>query len=230
MVAVLTIVVIIVVSVGDATKLTRMPATPDAPAAFRPTLSAAAPTPSEPAPIRLSGKGQQATETFTVTDGLAVFHSTCSGCEANFIVELLDSSGQLKDLLVNTIGAYDGSRAQGLSAGRYRLSMQADAAWTVTITQPRHESADSLPHMYQGKGDQVEGPFTADHAATLRGEHHGQENFAVTVLDTDGDLQDLAFNEIGTFRGSTVTQMISDGPYYLNITADGTWTLHVSRP
>ncbi|TQK49877.1 hypothetical protein FBY35_0153 [Streptomyces sp. SLBN-118] len=188
----------------------------------------AAPTPIPP--IKLSGTGQQATSRFTVAEGLAVFRSTCSACKTNFIVTLLDSSGQTKDLLVNAIGTYNGSKGVGMSAGSYRLTIQADSAWTITITQPRHQAAVSLPHTYSGKGDRIVGPFTANHAATLRGTHRGKANFIVTVLDAKGDLQNLPFNQVGNFNGSTVTQMISGGPYYLNVTADGTWTLKLSKP
>ncbi|MFF0087664.1 hypothetical protein ACFYR1_49790 [Streptomyces canus] len=187
-------------------------------------------TPSAIPAIRLTGRGKQATRAFTVTEGLAVFHSTCSSCSANFAVELLDSSGQTKDLLVNNIGAYGGSKAEGLNAGRYRLDVTADTAWSVTVTQPRHRSAAALPQTYQGKGDQVKGPFDADHAAKIQGTNRGQGNFAVEVLDADGALQDLPFNEIGTFNGSAVSQMINGGPYYVNVTSDGTWTLQLSKP
>lgn len=188
----------------------------------------AAPTPIPP--IKLSGTGQQATKRFTVTEGLAVFRSTCSACKTNFIVTLLDSSGQAKDVLVNAIGTYNGSKGVGMSAGSYRLTIQADSAWTITLTQPRRQAAVSLPHTYSGKGDRIVGPFTANHAATLRGTHRGKANFIVTVLDGKGDLQNLPFNQVGNFNGSTVTQMISGGPYYLNVTADGTWTLKLSKP
>ncbi|WP_406337008.1 hypothetical protein OG814_26570 [Streptomyces zaomyceticus] len=110
---------------------------------------AAAQTPTALPAIRLTGRGKQATRPFTVTDGLAVFRSKCSGCSANFIVELLDSSGQTEDLLTNTVGAYDGSKAVGLGAGRYRLDITADSAWSVTVTQPRNRPAAALPQSYE---------------------------------------------------------------------------------
>ncbi|MFG3509322.1 hypothetical protein ACGF5F_27890 [Streptomyces sp. NPDC047821] len=181
-------------------------------------------------PIRLKGDGTQASRPFTVTDGLAVFRSTCSGCSANFIVELLDPAGRTKEFLVNTLGAYDGSKGVGLSTGRYRLNITADAAWSVTITQPRDAKPAPLPRAYAGEGDQLRGPFDADHAVDLRADNRGQGNFVVAVLDAEGAVQDLAFNEIGTFSGSRVAQMLSDGPYYVNVTSDGTWKLRLSRP
>ncbi|MFF9196826.1 hypothetical protein ACF09L_16630 [Streptomyces sp. NPDC014779] len=193
-------------------------------------LSQPSPSPSTIPPIRLSGRGQRASETFTMTEGLGIFRSKCSGCSANFIVELLDSSGQTKDVLVNAIGSYDGSKAVGLDAGRYRLNVTADAAWSITITQPRNERAAKLPQTYKGKGDQVVGPFDADHAVEMQGAYKGQSNFIVVVLDAAGAVQDAAFNEIGSFDGSTVAQMLGGGPYFVNVTADGSWTLRLSKP
>ncbi|ORT57184.1 lipase chaperone [Streptomyces sp. CB03238] len=166
-------------------------------AARQPTPSARKSPAGIPA-IRLKGSGKQASAPFAVTDGLAVFRSTCSSCAANFIVELLDPSGQTKDLLVNTIGRYDGSKGVGLSAGRYRLNVTADAAWSVTVTQPRDKKPAPLPQTYTGKGDHVRGPFDADHAVDMRADNRGQGNFIVVVLDAEGGVQDLAFNEIGT--------------------------------
>ncbi|MGW3116938.1 hypothetical protein ACWDBW_07275 [Streptomyces sp. NPDC001107] len=223
-------IVLVANSGGEKTSTSTTPASRGAgTASSRPSPSLKK-SPSAIPAIRLAGSGKQATQSFTVTDGLAVFHSRCSSCSANFAVELLDSSGQTKDLLVNTIGAYDGSKAEGLGAGRYRLNITADTAWSVSITQPRHQSPAALPHTYQGKGDQVEGPFNADHSVKIQGTNRGQGNFAVEVLDADGALQDLPFNEIGTFNGSAVSQMINGGPYYVDVTSDGTWKLRLSKP
>jgi hypothetical protein len=55
-------------------------------------------------------------------------------------------------------------------------------------------------------------------------------NFIVEVLDRDGHLQDVAFNVIGSFSGSTVSNSLSNGPYWLKVDSDGTWTISVSNP
>jgi hypothetical protein len=180
--------------------------------------------------IHLSGTGQQVTQHFTVTDGIAVFRSTCSACTAVFSVELLDSTGRTKDLLVAGIGGYDGSKGEGLSAGDYILKVDADTAWTITISQPRNQPAASLPQTYKGKGDSLVGPFEAANAVALKGTNAGEGVFAVEILDVHGAVQDLPFASIGSFSGSTVSQMFNGGPYFLNVSSDGTWTLDLSKP
>src|SRR5207248_2546315 len=78
------------------------------------------------APISLSGLGQQASNTFQLQQGLALFKMTHNGA-SNFIVQLLDSNGQDVDGLVNEIGSFHGSKAEGIQAdGVYLFDVQAD--------------------------------------------------------------------------------------------------------
>ncbi len=198
------------------------------------TSSASDPTTppaSPPAPIALAGTGQQATQPFRVTDGLTVLTAKCQ-CSGNFSAELLDPSGQTKDVAFNAIGSFSGSKGENLSAGSYTLKIGADAAWTVQITQPRGVAGDSLPHTYSGQGQQIVGPFAADASVRLEAKNAATNggNFAIEVLDSQGVAGDVAVNEIGNYSGSTVSNSLSGGPYYLNIDSDGTWSASVSTP
>jgi hypothetical protein len=38
-------------------------------------------------------------------------------------------------------------------------------------------------------------------------------------------MQDIPFNEIGSFNGSTLANLLTGGPYYLEINSDGPWTI-----
>ncbi len=219
-------------AVGSPSVATRSPSPTTAKSSPSPANK---PTPAPPAtipPINLSGSGQQATQQFTVTSGLAIFTASC-GCSGNFAIELLDSGGQLKDVAVNVIGSYSGSVGEGLGAGSYSLKIDADADWTVTITQPRHLSGASLPHTYTGTGQQTVGPVNGagGSAIRLQAQNTGSgSNFSVEVLDSDGNLQDVAFNQIGNFSGSTVSNSLSNGPFWLKVDSDGTWTIAASNP
>lgn len=91
---------------------------------------------NSPTPITLTGTGQTATNKFSLQEGLATFKMTHNG-QSNFIVHLLDDQGN-DDFgsLVNVIGSFSGSKALQIPAsGQYLLDIQADGAWTVTITQ-----------------------------------------------------------------------------------------------
>ncbi|MFF3287245.1 hypothetical protein [Streptomyces sp. NPDC003023] len=187
------------------------------------------PTPTAP-PITLSGTGQEVTEEFALTEGLAVMRSECPSCTENFIVELLDDERQVKDLVVNRIGSYEGTKGVEAKAGNHVVQVNADAPWTVEITQPGDQPAAALPQEWSGSGDRLEGPFDADHVVTVAGTNTGSGNFVVTVIDAKGRAQDLVYNEIGNFEGSTVARMTSQGPYYVNVTSEGDWTLTLTEP
>lgn len=88
-------------------------------------------------PIDLSGYGQQATDKFTLQSGLSIFKMKHSGTH-NFSIWLMDTSGKKIELLVNEIGAFDGSKAVSIPyAGDYLLDVSASSNWSVNITQPR---------------------------------------------------------------------------------------------
>ncbi len=134
------------------------------------------------------------------------------------------------DLPVNVIGRYSGSFGENFSDGTYILKIDADSSWTVTITQPRNVSGASLPKTYTGNGQQIVGPFSAEGAVAIQAKNKGSSNFVVTVIDQDGNMQDIPINEIGNYSGSTISNGLSNSPYYLNVDSDGAWTITVSNP
>jgi len=124
-----------------------------------PEVPTATPTPE---PIALSGTGQEATSKFSLEKGLSIFRMTHDG-DSNFGVWLLDGEGEKVDLLVNEIGAFDGSKAVGIKKqGDYILDISADGRWTITIEQPRPSSAPSVPKTLKGKGQQASEVFYLD--------------------------------------------------------------------
>lgn len=64
--------------------------------------------------------------------------------------------------------------------------------------------------------------------------HSGSSNFAVTLWGDDGNYEDLIANEIGAYSGETSVMVgndlkqVSPGIAWLNITADGNWTIKVT--
>jgi hypothetical protein len=84
-------------------------------------------------PIILSGKGQKATDLFYLPQGLVRFELTHDG-ESNFGVWLMDDQGHKKELLVNEIGTFVGSKAVRIDkSGQFLLDIGADGNWKITI-------------------------------------------------------------------------------------------------
>jgi len=67
--------------------------------------------------------------------------------------------------------------------------------------------------------------------ATIKLTHDGTGNFAVRLLDADGNAtRDGYFvNVIGAFNGSKALQVPSDGKYILDIQANGNWTVTIQQ-
>ncbi len=91
-------------------------------------------------PQNFSGKGDSVSMPFLLDQGLATFTLTHDGTR-NFIVELMSDAGETVDLLVNTIGSYEGSQALGVKRGAiigpqpgiHLLNITADGNWSITI-------------------------------------------------------------------------------------------------
>ncbi|NNH05792.1 TM2 domain-containing protein [Cellulomonas fimi] len=139
--------------------------------------------------------------------------------EWNFVIDVVDAAGQpTGDLVVNTIGAYSGATAFGLSSvdGGTSLQVVADGAWTISVAPI--SSAPVLPP--SGAGD---GVFLYDgEEATFTGAHDGEENFQVSQSRAEPPWWDLPVNEIGPWSGPLT---LGSGPSVVEVVADGGWTL-----
>lgn len=178
--------------------------------------------------VERSGSGQQVTDRFELDGGIAVFSLTHNG-GSNFIVELLDTSGNTVELLVNHIGAFDGSVAVAIPAGaEYLLDINADGNWTVAVDQSIPDSVDSAPIEFSGTGDKATEFFgIGEGLATFEMSHSGSSNFIVELKDLSGNTVDLLVNEIGAFDGSTASRIDRSGIYILNVTADDDWSINI---
>lgn len=204
------------------------------------------PQPSNmPELITFSGTGDDVTTVFTLKQGIAIFNLSYDG-ESNFFINLLDEGGQQVDLLVNTIGAYKGSKAIGVEEdnmlgakpGNYVMNISAEGNWNVQIQQPQPlEPVDVLPLNFEGTGDSVS-PFFRLNAGltTFTMSHDGSSNFIIDLIHTEGRKVDLLANEIGTYDGKKAVGIQPEnifgaipGIYILTITADGNWKISVNQ-
>lgn len=140
---------------------------------------------------------------------------------ANFIVQVLDANnGSTGDLVVNTIGSYNGSAAFGVSSFSEgaRLQVTADGAWELTIAPLA--SAPELAGSGTGDGVFLYGGDAGAAALT----HDGAGNFIVQEHNDQLFSMGLLVNDIGAYSG---TVPISAGPSVITVMADGSWTLAV---
>lgn len=188
------------------------------------------PAPSQ-SPISLSGHSDSVSPDFSVANGILVAQMSYAA-GSNFTVWLKNAaSGENEDLLANDIGAYRGSRAALVPAGRYFFDVDASGAWQIKVLEAAHLPQDSAPpYQYSGNGSAVPATFLlqagrADFALT----HSGRSNFAVWLYDVNRKRRiDLLANEIGPWRGSTSVR-VDGGWYLLDIEADGAWSASVQQ-
>lgn len=89
---------------------------------------------------------------------------------------------------------------------------------------------DTYPSQFSGSGDDVVS-FTATGSGlrVFDSSYTGKSNFIVWLEDSGGEKTDLIVNKIGTYSGKKSVRLTS-GKYYLDVKADGQWTVIISSP
>lgn len=90
---------------------------------------------------------------------------------------------------------------------------------------------DPYSTMLEGSGQQVTEEFSAGgQAGVFIFEHDGESNFIVELINAEtGDREEILINEIGTTDGAVAVPTMP-GDYYLDVTADGSWSIEVAEP
>lgn len=189
-------------------------ATKPAPTAVPPTATPPPPTPT-PKPIALSGSGQTVTDEFSLPGGAATIRFTHNGAE-NFIVKAIPTGGR-ETLLVNAIGAYQGTRLLAASEPLV-LEINADGAWTADVAT----LAVGGQPPFSGEGDSVSARFDPPANGAWEISHDGAENFIVKLHCASGSS--LVQNDIGAVSGSVMARF-GRGPCLWEVQADGEWSL-----
>ncbi|MCA4755532.1 hypothetical protein H8Z60_23690 [Mycolicibacterium fortuitum] len=179
-------------------------------------------TVSSAEPILLSGKGDSATDSFSLKPGIAIFESSYTG-ESNFIVHLFNSDGDRVKGVVNTIGTYKGKTLVVIDEeDEFMLNVKSDGKWEISIVQSAPSDIKSSPTKFSGSGDDVLFVNLDAKLTKFSFTHSGESNFIVRI----NDQKSLA-NEIGEYNGS-VAQKISDpGVYVLSVKSEGEWTIDI---
>jgi hypothetical protein len=192
------------------------------------TKARVAPTTTPPTAQTFSGTSDQATRSFEVQNGLSIFQAMYTG-SGTFTVEIDDLSGHAADIPFDTVGSYQGSKVEALSAGPYLMRVTGVGTWTITVEpEPAAQIGASLPQTYTGTSETAVGPFqTASGTTRMQFHFVGSALFAVLVLDHAGKIVDVAANAVGNYDGSTVERLPASTAYWLNVTGHGSWTIVV---
>ena len=100
------------------------------------------------------------------------------------------------------------------------------ASITPVKTQSPTGTSDSLK--YSGSGDDTRGfSVTNGGGFLITGSHFGSRNFIVHITDSNGEIEEFVFNEIGSYSGKKIVHLDA-GRHYLEVTASGSWTIDIS--
>jgi hypothetical protein len=184
------------------------------------------PTPTNtplPNPLAFNGQGDNILDINKWNDaGLLHIKNTGYG---NFAVWNYDKDGNKIDLLVNTIGNYEGYLPLDFVDGEQttRLEIKSDGQWAIEIYpfDIQYLHVLDLPGKYNGNGDDVlvirKDPDIAQFDCQISG------NFAVWAYGASG--RDLVVNEIAPYNGKVI---LNKDAYILVVTAPGAWSVEIS--
>lgn len=131
----------------------------------------------------------------------------------NFAVTSYNTQGDRVNLMVNTIGNYEGTVPYNFEDTVAELEISADGAWTATISDARDQP--TLSGETTGTGDEI--LWVGGQSGRLTASHDGERNFAVLGW---GQRRQLLVNDIGSYSGT----VRMDDAVALEINADGNWT------
>jgi hypothetical protein len=173
-----------------------------------------------PEPIVLSGAGDSVVD-IQKWDGPALAHIAHNG-GGNFAVWNSDANGDHIDLLINTIGAYQGTVPIDFleREDTHRFEIKAGGAWEIQILPLDMIRKENIPGTVQGTGDEV--LSIAGTPDLITANATGSGNFAVWSY---GDGRDLVFNEIAPYSG---TATLDGDTFILVIKATGPWSIEVT--
>jgi hypothetical protein len=220
-VVVLIIVIVAAVSSSSDDKATKAkaPAATETPTPTAPATTAAPAPLTLPPPAVYDGSGDDVIEITKPTNGPAIVHARYTG-GSNFVVEALDANNEQTSLLVNEIGAYEGTVALDFEDTiSSRLQITASGPWHIEVQDPR--TAQRFDAAFQGRGDNVLMYTGKTGIAAIN--HSGQSNFVVTEVTRTGS--DLLVNEIGQYTGRVPW---AAGDAFVVVQADGDWSITVT--
>lgn len=174
------------------------------------------------APVTLQGSGDNVVEV-PAHSAPYIAKVTYNG-EGNFAVLNVDGSGNHMDLLINTIGSYQGTVPIDFLAEEQtsRFEITASGPWQIDLqplSMARHEN---IPGIIQGNSDDVI-IFNSGVPDLLKADaSSGSGNFAIWEY---GEFRDLIINEIAPYSG---TVAMGNDTSLIVVTATGPWSLEIT--
>lgn len=172
--------------------------------------------------VEYSGNGLSNTRPFTVEDNWEIQWDAGGDL---FQVYVFDLAGDLIGVAANQMGP-GGGASFNARGGTFYLQVNAVGPWTVHVVQLPAQSTVAVRDVLQLEGDGAQNtrPFSLGGAWEIQWVATG-DLFQVYVFSADGDLVNVAANQMGAGDGYSFQPRA--GEYYLQVNAMGSWTIRV---
>ncbi|MFP8889896.1 polysaccharide deacetylase family protein [Natrialbaceae archaeon A-CW2] len=173
---------------------------------------------------RFEGAVSGETEPFDLSEGILTASHESDG---ELVVELQAIDGKVpNERLVTSANGDSGESILVVSDGTYKLEVDTDGPWSVSLEQPEVHSDDleDPPLETSGEGSGFIGPLWAEGGLSLDVTHDGEGPFIVDGYGVDGSWEQLV-NQTGPFDNSR--SYAASGVCWINVEADGNWTIDI---
>ena len=188
------------------------------------------PTPTVITSVEMSGTGSNVAAFSATGTSQREFIIHYNG-GSDFVVWLKDAQGNNVDLLVNTVGPYNGKISSPLTTGDYYLDILASGPWTILISPSvtqKNPTPISVPLLINGSGNQVV-KFTATGSGLrmFSMNYNGGFEFIVWLKEVQSNTIESLVNTAGPYSGKSAARLVM-GDYYLDVTASGPWSIEIT--
>ncbi|ELZ24465.1 polysaccharide deacetylase [Haloterrigena salina JCM 13891] len=171
------------------------------------------------------GSGSTDSQTVGLDGGVLVANVSHDGSAIAVDVTGVDGSGRSENLLTTAENA-TGESIMAVEGGTYGLEVDADDAWSIELSQPavRADDLADLPVQASGTGSAFVGPLWTEGDVRVVATHDGDGQFVVDGHGADGS-REILVHRTGSFDNSRSYK--AGGVVWLDVEADGDWTLEV---
>lgn len=172
------------------------------------------------------GSGSSDSPTFDLDEGVLVGNVSHDG-GSEIAVDVTKTSGtERNENLLTTSGNITGESIMAVEDDTYRLAVDADGVWSIELSQPavHGDEIEDLPVEAAETGSAFIGPLWTQGDVRVVATHDGDGVFIVDGYGADGS-REILVHQTGEFDNSRSYK--AGGPVWINVEADGNWTLEV---
>lgn len=165
---------------------------------------------------------EDTTETFEIPEKSAFIFDAKHTGDMNFQVYLLNINDNTKEILLNTVGDFDGRAVTAVSPGKYVFNVTYGQDYEIIPVDIVEDDFVEPPVEIQGEDFDVI-PTQLNGAVRFSIEAQTDQNVQVMLHDVMGETVDVVFNELGA--GEYVTTLMQEGTGLFYVKTEDEWDL-----